>query len=49
MSDKNATCLRVLHYPAVPEDVKKGTIRCGSHTDYGTITLLFQDNMGGLS
>ncbi|XP_076068512.1 uncharacterized protein LOC143040961 isoform X2 [Oratosquilla oratoria] len=47
-TDNNFTCLRVLHYPPIPEKVKEGTIRCGAHTDYGTITLLFQDDMGGL-
>lgn len=47
-SDNNASCLRMLHYPPVPENVPEGSIRCGSHTDYGTITLLFQDTMGGL-
>ena len=28
--------------------VKPGQIRCGKHTDYGTVTLLFQDGVGGL-
>ncbi|CAL4156052.1 unnamed protein product [Meganyctiphanes norvegica] len=44
----NATCLRLLHYPPVPPNIPEGSIRCGSHTDYGTLTLLFQDTMGGL-
>ena len=25
-----------------------GVVRCGQHSDYGTITLLLQDDMGGL-
>lgn len=42
--------LRLLHYPSVPKVVleKEGAVRAGSHTDYGTITLLFQDMSGGL-
>ena len=23
-------------------------VRCGTHSDYGTLTFLFQDNAGGL-
>lgn len=42
--------LRLLHYPAVPRAVlgKDGAVRAGSHTDFGTVTLLFQDSSGGL-
>ncbi|KAJ7216337.1 thymine dioxygenase [Mycena pura] len=42
--------LRLLHYPSVPaEDLQNETIqRISQHSDYGTITLLFQDDTGGL-
>jgi isopenicillin N synthase-like dioxygenase len=42
--------LRLLHYPAVAREIlaQPGTVRAGSHTDYGTVTLLFQDGNGGL-
>jgi isopenicillin N synthase-like dioxygenase len=38
--------LRLLHYPAVKKTAHLN--RAGAHTDYGSITLLFQDNKGGL-
>ncbi|XP_025098820.1 2-oxoglutarate-dependent dioxygenase htyE-like isoform X2 [Pomacea canaliculata] len=44
----NYTTLRSLYYPSVGKDLKEGQIQCGEHSDYGTITLLFQDNTGGL-
>lgn len=49
-STKNCTTLRLLNYPNINEDsdIKPGQIRCGEHTDYGSITLLFQDDMPGL-
>ncbi|KAL7935991.1 hypothetical protein V8C35DRAFT_333188 [Trichoderma chlorosporum] len=42
--------LRLLHYPAVQSEVfnTPGQVRAGEHSDYGSITLLFQDNRGGL-
>jgi isopenicillin N synthase-like dioxygenase len=45
--------LRLLHYPRCKVenlDVSKGNRRAGEHTDYGTITLLFQEegSQGGL-
>lgn len=47
---KNCTTLRLLNYPGISKDavIKPGQIRCGEHTDYGSITLLFQDDMPGL-
>jgi isopenicillin N synthase-like dioxygenase len=39
---------RVLHYPKTTVDTFKTQVRAGVHTDYGTLTLLFNDNNGGL-
>lgn len=41
---------RLLHYPATPASVfqDKSSTRIAEHTDFGTITLLFQDSIGGL-
>ena len=46
----NPTTLRTLYYPPITEDtkLKPGQIRLGEHSDYGSITLLFQDDIGGL-
>ncbi|KAF7865411.1 hypothetical protein EAF04_006387 [Stromatinia cepivora] len=43
--------LRLLHYPLAKASVFKENklqVRAGEHTDYGSITLLFQDDRGGL-
>lgn len=43
--------LRLLHYPEQEREVfrkKKGQVRAGAHSDYGSLTLLFQDERGGL-
>ncbi|KAJ3344115.1 hypothetical protein HDU93_003278 [Gonapodya sp. JEL0774] len=45
--------LRVLHYPPVEEDevddeLENGVIRCGAHSDFGTMTVLFTEPDGPL-
>ncbi|PHH79461.1 hypothetical protein CDD82_2380 [Ophiocordyceps australis] len=42
--------LRILHYPPVQTALlRQGKAeRTGAHTDFGTITMLFQDHVGGL-
>ncbi|KAL2838705.1 hypothetical protein BJY01DRAFT_257955 [Aspergillus pseudoustus] len=49
--DQGDNTLRLLHYPAVHKDIFKtnsGQVRAAEHSDYGSITLLFQDRRGGL-
>ena len=40
--------LRLLHYPPIPDTSDTESIRAGEHSDYGSLTLLFQDDVGGL-
>ena len=46
----NSTISRLLYYPPIksPGEIQKHQLRCGEHSDYGTLTLLFQDEAGGL-
>uniref|UniRef100_A0A3P9ND14 Si:dkey-10o6.2 n=1 Tax=Poecilia reticulata TaxID=8081 RepID=A0A3P9ND14_POERE len=46
-TDENGTTLRTLYYPPLRSDTaKEGQVRCGEHSDYGSITLLFQGSEG---
>jgi len=50
-SIKTHTLFRTLHYaPMDPTDssIPPNAIRCGEHADWGTLTALFQDMVGGL-
>lgn len=50
-TDNGDNNLRLLHYPPVSKKVFRdnpGQVRAGVHSDYGSITLLFQDSRGGL-
>jgi len=46
--DKPISTLRILHYPTRGETSESTTLSCSEHTDSGVLTLLFQDDTGGL-
>jgi len=37
---ESGTVLRILHYPSTSSP--QGSLRCGAHSDYGSVTLLFR-------
>jgi len=46
--DRHTSALRALHYPDLTgQRVEAGQLRAGAHTDYGTLTLLRQDDAPG--
>jgi isopenicillin N synthase-like dioxygenase len=47
LKDPMAT-LRLIHYPPQPGPVVDNQIGAGAHTDWGAVTLLLQDEVGGL-
>jgi isopenicillin N synthase-like dioxygenase len=46
--DKPNATLRLLHYPPVAGPLPDGQLGAGVHTDYGNVTLLATDAVGGL-
>jgi len=48
MQRKPITIQRLLHYPPQQGEVTQEEIGIGAHTDYGFLTILSQDSVGGL-
>ncbi|MEP9386054.1 2-oxoglutarate and iron-dependent oxygenase domain-containing protein [Mesorhizobium sp. KR9-304] len=46
--DRPMAVLRLLHYPPAPGRTEVGQLGAGEHTDYGCVTLLATDGVGGL-
>ena len=45
---KSFTTYGAIYYPKLEGELKEGQVLCGEHADYGSITLLMQDHVGGL-
>ena len=48
MIDQSMAALRLLHYPPQAATDLDNAVGCGAHTDYGCVTILAQDEVGGL-
>jgi isopenicillin N synthase-like dioxygenase len=46
--DRPMAVLRLLHYAPAPDRAEEGQLGAGEHTDYGCVTLLATDGVGGL-
>ena len=46
--DQSPSSLRAIRYPERRDAPEGGQLRAGAHTDYGTLTILKQDRVGGL-
>ncbi len=45
--DRRTSRLRTIHYPDQKEEPLPGQLRYGAHSDYGSLTILLQDNAPG--
>ena len=48
MVDHGDSILRLIHYPAVPDDAPRGALRAAAHEDINLVTLLVEGTTGGL-
>ncbi len=45
--DRHISMFRALHYPSQTADPQPGQMRAGAHSDYGSLTILRQENRPG--